>query len=212
MIEIIPRFEFHIFAHDLASQREKLYQLATFAEYEEQEDVYLITADNHNHNIKVRDGRLGIKRLIQKKEGLEQWQPIFQTSFPLTSSQIRWELFASLNVITPPLQYDSYNQELFWEELIKPRRSICLAHVTKHRSRYNYGSCQAEFTHFWANGSPMQTLAIKDEDQGAVQQLRTKLGLQAYANMNYPLALERLINVPPHFAASDAWLAQEGGK
>jgi hypothetical protein len=206
MNEIIPRLEFRAFAYDFGPTRDKLHHLATLKDIEEQTDVYLITRNNHSHNVKVRDGRLEIKYLIHKKNGLEEWRPIYQAAFPLTASQLCWELFTSLNVVAPTLESDSYDEKEFWEELTKLQTSICLVHVIKHRFRFNYRSCNAEISNLWANGIPLQTLAIESEDDKTVLELRAKLDLQNYENVNYPLALQRIMGLAPCFVEPDTWL------
>ena len=206
MNEIIPRFEFRAFAYDFGPTRDRLHHLATLKDIEEQTDVYLITRNNHSHSVKIRDGRLEIKYLIHKKNGLEEWRPIYQATFPLTASQLSWELFTSLNVVAPRLAYDSYDEKEFWGELTKLQTCICPVHVIKYRFRFNYRSCYAEISNLWANGTPMQTLAIESEDDEAVLALRTKLDLQYYENVSYPLALQRMMGLTPYFAEPDTWL------
>jgi hypothetical protein len=210
MNEIIPRFEFRAFAYDFGLARDRLHHLATLEDIEEQADVYLITPNNHSHNVKVRDGRLDIKYLTYKKNGLEQWRPIYQAMFPLTASQLCWELFTSLNIVAPNLAYDSYDQRAFWDDLMKPQASICLVRVIKHRFRFNYRSCLAEISNLWVNGTPVQTLAIENEDDETVQELRTELDLQGYENVNYPQALQRMMGLTPHFTEPDTWLLHGG--
>lgn len=206
MNEIIPRFEFRTFAYDFGPTRDKIHHLATLQDIEEQTDVYLITRNNQSHSVKVRDGCLEIKYLIQKKDDLEEWRPIYQAAFPLTASQLCWELFTSLNIVAPDLGSDSYDEKEFWEELTKLQTSICLVHVIKHRFRFNYRSCNAEISNLWANGVPLQTIAMESEDDKTVLELRAKLGLQDYENVNYPLALQRMMGLTPYLAEPDAWL------
>lgn len=201
MTSIIPRFEYRTFAYDFGLQKEKLYQLAVLEEMGEHTDIYLITAENHSHSVKVRDGRLSIKYLIQTKNGLEQWRPVFATDFPITASELNWEIFTSLNTVAPSLEYATYDQEIFWEKLIKPHPSIQTAFVVKNRFRFRYRSCRAEISCLWINGFSLQTLAIEDESDEAVHQFRNKLGLQSCENVNYPLAIERILNTKPQWDA-----------
>jgi hypothetical protein len=210
MNEIIPRFEFRAFAHDFGLTRDKLHHLATLKEIEEQADVYLITYNSHNHNVKVRDGRLDIKYLIHQKNGLEQWRPIYQASFPLTASELCWELFTSLNIVAPTLVYDSYDQKAFWDELMKLQSSICLVEVVKHRYCFNYRSCWAEISNLWINRIPMQTVAIENEDDLTVHRLKTMLDLEEYENVSYPLALQRIMGLTRHCPDPDTWLLHGG--
>ena len=209
MIEIIPRFEFRVFAYNLTVQTEKLYQWGTVEGREEQEVTYLITADNYNHSITVCDGRLSIQYLIQKKNGLEQWRPIFQAGFPLAASELRWELFTSLNTIAPHLEYERYDLEPFWTQLIQPHPHIQIVSVVKHRLHFNCDACRVEASNLWVNGNPIQTLAIEHEDDEIVQRLRRKLGLEIYENVSYPLALEHMMDLAPYFVPSALWSLKE---
>ena len=206
MNESINHFEFRTFADDFGLKRDVLHYLATLEELDEQSDVYLITSGNHYHSVKVRDNCLEIKYLIQKKNGLEWWCPIFQAPFPLTAAQIQQDLFTSLNVVIPRLAYEAYAQKAFWDELIRPHPSIYSAHVIKHRFLFSYGSCWAEMSNLWINGTPMQTIAIADEDFKAVEQLVKELGLHSYENISYPLALERVMGLVPYHPAPKARL------
>lgn len=210
MPPVIPRFEFRIFGYDLSCQQARLQQLASLAGREEQEDVYLMTAVNDCHHIRVRNGRLDIKYLIQKKNGLEQWQPFFWADFPLDVIHLRWHLFPSLNTIAPSLAYTSYNQQIFWDQIIKPNPTIFPISVVKHRFRYCYhagrAEISAEISHLCINGTPFQTLAIEAEHDEAVQYLRDKLGLQTQENVNYLLAFKRIVIFQSRLADADDWL------
>ena len=209
MNETITHFEFRTFAYDFGPKRDMLHYLATLEELEEQTDIYLIVPGNHNHSIRVRNHCLNIKYLIRKSNDLEQWCPILQTPFPLTAAQLRQELFTSLNVMNPRLEYETYEPEVFWEDLIKPHPAICLAYVVKQRFLFSYGSCQAEISNIWVNGAPMQTLAMSDEDGETIERLRVKLALQDHENVSYPLALERIMNLTPQLVWANIWPLEE---
>ena len=209
--KLTPRFEFRAFAYDFGVKRDRLHHLATLEDIEERTDVYLLTPGNQSHNIKVRGNSLDIKYLLHKENNLELWLPLSQATFPLTASQLHQELFTSLNIINPKLEYESYGQQAFWDILIKPQPSICLAHVVKHRFLFRYGSCRAEVSNLWLNGSPLQTLAIKDEDSEIVQQVIKKLCLESYENVNYPLAIERFMHLTPYFITPHTWLSTGSG-
>jgi hypothetical protein len=205
MTTLIPRFEFRAFAHDFGRRRDRLHNLATVDDIQEQTDVYLLTPGNHSHSVKVRDNALHIKYLIHRKNGLEQWVPLFCITFPIKASQLQQELFTSLNVVNPKLEYESYGQKAFWNELIKPHPSIRLVHVVERQFLFSRGSCRAEMSNLCINGIFMQTLAIKDQDDKIVQQLMKKLDLEGCENINYPRALEHIMRLPSHSPPSHTW-------
>ena len=85
MNEIVPRYEFRAFAHSLAMVAETMRHLSPCQQIEQSSEAYLVSADMHDHNIKMRDGAVDIKRLVERHDGLEQWKPVVKQNFPLSS-------------------------------------------------------------------------------------------------------------------------------
>ena len=196
MQEIIPRYEFRVFAQNFGLVEDKLQRLAHFERYRESAEVYLLSRTGGDHNTKIRDGKLDIKTLLRVERGLEQWTVRMKTEFPLDQERVN-ELFAILGVTAPELRRDQYSSANFVEELARPHAGLAVARVFKRRYGYIIGRCTAELANLLVNGAAIRTVAVESEDPEAVIETRENLGLQEYPNVSYPLALKRITGLQP---------------
>src|SRR5215471_9027664 len=102
MPEIKPRYEFRIWSESLTPLQKKLEAMAQPRETKSQE-TYLISAVTERCNAKIRAELMDIKILIAEDRGLEQWNPIMKSGFPLRSAVIAEQVFPSLEVPVPKL-------------------------------------------------------------------------------------------------------------
>src|SRR5262249_54642871 len=98
MPEIIPRFEFRTFAQTFGLVAEKIRRYSKCQDINESVEQYLVGLASEEHNVKLRGGRLDIKRLIDKRGQLERWKPTAVESFPLSPEFLRTTLFPALGL------------------------------------------------------------------------------------------------------------------
>src|SRR5512137_2976844 len=98
MAEISPRYEFRAFAQNFGMVETKLRKLAKCEQIRESSEIYIISAANSENNTKIRDGKMDIKVFVEKREGLEQWNPRMKGEFPMKTETLRKEVFPAFGV------------------------------------------------------------------------------------------------------------------
>ena len=89
MSKIIPRYEFRTFAQNFGMVETTMRQLSQCAMIRESSEVYIVSAANNENNTKIRDIKMDIKELVEKKQGLERWNPRMKGEFPLQTDVIQ---------------------------------------------------------------------------------------------------------------------------
>jgi hypothetical protein len=197
MNAIIPRYEFRAFAQNYGLVEDKIRSYSTCEKYRESREIYILSADNNENNTKIRDDRMDIKVLVKKEQGLEQWSPRMKGEFPMTVETIRDEVFPAFGVSVPQVKRSSYTLGQFLNEVIGPHRDLFVAQVFKCRFGFTVNGCVTEIAELLVNGAAIKTLAVESEDTAAVLQTKEMLGLREYENVNYLLAIKRIIGMEP---------------
>ena len=65
MQEIQARYEFRAFAQNFGLAEEKMRKLSKFEKFRESSEIYILSAANHEHNIKIRYDTLDIKVCVK---------------------------------------------------------------------------------------------------------------------------------------------------
>jgi hypothetical protein len=189
------RYEFRAFMSELKGLADHLYPYIHGCEWEESDEIYIVSSKDEVHNVKLRDGQVDIKTLVHEERGLEQWQPSLKVAFPLSAASIRDDVWPALNVSLPHLQRDSYTQDQYLAELIHPHLDLQAVPLHKRRCRFDVHACQAEQAEVRFHGSQLQTVAVESTSVEAVIAVKAKLGLDAYTNVNYVSAIKQTIGV-----------------
>src|SRR5919112_4446069 len=83
---IVPRWEWRTFGASFGAAEERFARL-TPDRVEETDEVYLL-ARRSDASVKVRNGLIDVKRLVQVDDaGLEQWMPVMKAPFPLSAAE-----------------------------------------------------------------------------------------------------------------------------
>ena len=197
MNTIIPRYEFRAFAQDFGLVEDKIRSFSACGKYRESREVYILSADNSQNNTKIRDDRMDIKVLEKKEQGLEQWSPRMKGGFPMAVDMIRDEVFPAFGVSVPQFSRTRYTLDQFLNEVVKPHRDLSAAQVYKRRFGFTVNGCITEIADLRVNGAAIKTLAVESEDLEMVLQTQDMLGLREYENVNYLLAIKRIIGMEP---------------
>ena len=197
MAEIIPRFEFRTFAQTFGLVADKIRRYSKCQDISESAEQYLVGSASGEHNVKVRGGRLDIKRLIEKRGQLERWKPTAVESFPLSREFVRATLLPALGLGDVELARSEYSINDMLSDLAQPRKGIWLASVFKRRFRFSIDTCPTEIDDLLINGAAISSVAVESDNAEAVLAVMAKLGLTEYENINYPLALRRIMGLAP---------------
>lgn len=191
-----PRYEFRAFAQSFGLVEQRIREAATCSEFiHETLDTYIVTRSVDKTNIKIRDDALDVKVLVAEKQRFEQWAPSGKAEFPVDPTFLRDELFRPLQVEVPQMNRDSYTMTTLLDELVWPRLDMRIARVFKRRLHFTIDEVMTEIGYLQVNGAAIATVAVESSDLEAAVTLRDRLGLGAYENVNYVLALQRIMGL-----------------
>ena len=197
MNEIKPRYEFRAFAQSLGIVEENIRRLSPMTQYRESLEIYIMSAGNDENNTKIRNELMDIKVLVRRDQGLEQWNPRLKGEFPVTAQSIAEEIFTAFGVTTPSLQRDTYTLKQFLQEIIEPHPQLAAVNVFKQRYGYEIQGCTAEIAEVYINGARIRSACLESEDKDAVLTAVENIALDKFDNVNYLLAIKRVIGMAP---------------
>jgi hypothetical protein len=195
--EIIPRFEFRTFAQNFGLVEMKLRRLSPCEQIRESSEIYIISAGNDQNNTKIRDGKMDIKVLVNQDRGLEQWNPRMKGQFPMKTEVLQKEVFPAFGVDVPKFARSEYTLEQYLDDIIYPHPKLTPVRVDKLRFGFTVNGCITEIAHLLINGAAIQTVAVEQENAGAVLKALEQLGLTEFENVNYLRAIKRIIGLAP---------------
>jgi len=197
MQEIIPRYEFRAFAQNFGMAEEKIRKLSKLDKFRESSEIYILSPDNNENNVKIRYHTLDIKVLIKEEKGLQQWCPRMKSDFPMRMDIIRDEVFTALGTAVPEFNRSEYTLEQFLDDIMMPHPELVLARVFKRRFGYTINECISEIAELLINGAAIKTMALESADIETVLKVKQMLGLHENENVNYLLAIKRILGMQP---------------
>ena len=206
MATIIPRWEWRTFGTHFGGAVAKIEATGTTGTADSDETYLLVTAagDAPSAIVKVRFDLMDIKLLREvDANGLERWEPVLKVGFPMPAADVE-RVIEALSLPAAALARDAYTLEQFLGEVAGPSGMVRPVEVHKHRVRYTVGGCSSEVSDVVANGKTTRTIAIESEDAAAVVAAVGSVGLDGYANTNYPRGLAALLDgLPERYAVID---------
>ncbi|MBW1998690.1 MAG: hypothetical protein JRJ29_12085 [Deltaproteobacteria bacterium] len=197
MNQIVPRYEFRTFAQNFGIVETKMRKLSECKMIRESSEIYIVSSSNNENNTKIRDRKMDIKVLVDKKKGLEQWNPRMKGEFPMNTDIIKKEVFPAFSVEEPEFTRSEYSLDQYLDELIIPHPQLSAVRVFKRRFAFDVNGCIAEIAHLLVNGAAIQTVAVEHEDADRILEAMEQLDLTGYENVNYLLAIKRIIGMEP---------------
>ena len=197
MSKIIPRYEFRTFAQNFGIVETNMRKLSKCEMIRESSEIYIVSATNDENNTKIRDNKMDIKVLVEKNQGLEQWNPRMKGEFPMKKEIIQRDVFPAFGVTEPQFNRDVYTLEQYLEEIIVPHAQLAAVSVFKRRFAFTINGCITEIAQLLINGAAIQTVAVELEDVGAILKAIDIIDLNNYENINYLLAIKRIIGMAP---------------
>lgn len=197
MADSAPRYELRAFAQNFGMVETRLRNLAKCEQIRESDEVYIISAGNNENNTKIRDGKMDIKVFVEKREGLEQWNPRMKGEFPMQTEVLKKEVFPAFGVAEPDFRRTVYSLQEYLDEIIYPHPQLAAVNVHKLRFAFTVNGCIAEIAQLLINGAAIQTVAVEHTDIAAILRAKEMLGLNDYENVNYLRAIKRIIGFEP---------------
>ena len=180
------------FGHEFGDAERRFAALAP-EKTQNSDEVYLLTLGS-DANVKIRDNVLDIKQLERVNEdGLEQWRPLLKEPFPIAIAIVARSARAGTAAIA--IDGDALSLNAFLAGVESAAAGVRAVFVSKRRTRYHVHGCVAELTDLVADGKTVRTTAIEDADPAKVMSAVRAMGLDDYANVNYPRGLKQLVGM-----------------
>ncbi|MGD8524016.1 MAG: hypothetical protein PVF56_22895 [Desulfobacterales bacterium] len=197
MQAITPRYEFRAFAQNFGLAEEKMRKLSKLDKFRESQEIYILSPRNNENNVKIRYHTLDIKVWVKEEKGLEQWKPRMQAEFPIMMEILRDDVFPALGTAVPQFNRSEYSLDQFLEDILIPHPELVFARVFKRRFGYSIAGCISEIAELLINGAAIKTMAVESTDIAAVRKAKEILGLNEYENINYVMAIKRILGMEP---------------
>lgn len=208
--EVVPRFEFRVFGQSFITIEQRIRKVAPCESIIESREIYILDSENSNRNVKIREGKLEFKRLIDRTNGLERWKPMGSLEFPIERAAIPDRLFpvAALERMVPfPASLtERVKEREFLHHIAQGSVSgarLCRANLFKRRSRFTLQDCPVEIDRILVNDAAIESIAIESQCAEQVLAVRSALGLEQCENVAYPLAISRILGIQPLPNAQD---------
>ena len=85
----------------------------------------------------------------------------------------------------------------FLLEAIWPHPEVQPARVFKQRFHFVIEGCMVEINELLVNGAAIKSVAVEAADAADVLRVRDMIGLQPYENVNYLIAIKRILGLAP---------------
>lgn len=195
MTEIKPRFEFRTFARGLGGVERRFRELSPMEGIRESAETYIMSKGNNENNTKIRNALMDIKVFVREDRGLEQWNPRMKGAFPMDAAVLRDEVFPAFGIDMPDLERDVYSLEQYLAEVIEPHPGLQAVSVFKRRFAFTINDCIAELGDIYINGAKIYTANLESVDVEAILEGMRMVGLEGYENINYLMAIKRVIGM-----------------
>lgn len=180
------RFEFRRFGADLAAAAEAAARGEPAGE-DETREVYLLLPDP-GVNVKLREGRLELKRLVCERGGLERWRPGDALALPARPERLRAAFSAAGLDWAPDRALDAEGVVGFAAAQPETRAAALL----KRRRRWRLGGGLVEHARVELEDGEIETAAAEAETAAETLRLAAALGLGG-RNLSWPrFLLERV--------------------
>jgi hypothetical protein len=193
---IVPRAEFRVFGQQVIEiVRQKMWDAgATLQKARKMPaEVYFISRQTSDANVKSRDGLLDIKLKVgETPEGYEIFQPSGKFQFPVKQA----DLATILRHLKAELKLDKETYTI--DEFVGLARAHAdLVPVTVEKMRYGFTveGIICEYAEVWFNGALVETACCESENYAGMKKVVEMLGIAAMPNTSYLRAAKRVIGM-----------------
>ena len=191
-----PRFEFRTFGQDFDEQAYLMSRLSVPVPEKvwarESDEIYIMSRTNDANNTKIRDGKMDIKTFVTEQDGLEQWNPLMKSEFPIAATVLREEVFPAFQIEIPKFSQEQYTLDEFLT-MIADHPGLQAVKVHKERFGYMVNGTICEVGNVLINGASVMTINSESTEIEDIKQTIEDLGLGGIENINYLQAIKRVI-------------------
>lgn len=194
--KIIPRAEFRVFGRSvIADLEKKIWDVKAnlFAARVMPEEIYFLSKETNEANVKVRDNLLDIKTKVgETPEGYEIFQPRGKFEFPVKKTELA-EILTHLKVDIA-LNQEQYTLDEFIK-LANAHHQLSAVRVEKMRYGFMVNGIICEYAKVWFNGAMVETACCESENYADMKQVVELLGIASLPNTNYLKAAKQVIGM-----------------
>ena len=191
-----PRFEFRSFGQDFNKQAERMARLSVpipeKLRVRYSLESYIMSRTNDINNTKIRDGKMDIKTYVQTVDGLEQWNPLTKTEFPISVNFLKSDIFPAFQVELPVFEKCEYTMDEFLA-MVKEHPDLQAVSVVKERFGYMVNDTICEMGKILINGAKVITINSESTELDDIKKTVIDVGLDDVENINYLQAIKRVI-------------------
>ncbi len=191
-----PRFEFRTFGQNFDKSAFLMARLSVPVPQKvwerESDEIYIMSRTNNVNNTKIRDGKMDIKTYVQTVDGLEQWNPLMKSEFPIAKEILVKEVFPAFQVEMPELKQDTYTMEEFLG-MIEAHPDLQGVRVHKQRFGYMVNDTICEVGNVLINGAKVVTINSESTEIEDIAKTLEDVKLTGVENINYLQAIKRVI-------------------
>ena len=191
-----PRFEFRSFGQDFNNQAGRMARLSVPIPEKlwvrHSPEIYIMSRINDINNTKIRDGKMDIKTYIQTVDGLEQWNPLTKTEFPVSMDFLKSDIFPAFQVDIPSLDKSEYTMDKFLE-MVKSQSELQAVSVVKERFGYMVNNTICEVGNVIINGAKVMSINSESTELDDIKKTMSDVGLDGVENINYLQAIKRVL-------------------
>ena len=151
-----PRFEFRSFGRDFNKQAERMAKLSVpipeKLRVRHSPEIYIMSRSNNINNTKIRDGKMDIKTYVQSVDGLEQWNPLTKTEFPISINFLKSDIFPAFQVELSVFEKREYTMDEFLT-MVQEHPDLQAVSVVKERFGYMVNDTICEVGNILINGA-----------------------------------------------------------
>ncbi len=191
-----PRFEFRSFGQDFNKQAERMARLSVPIPEKlwvrHSPEIYIMSRTNDINNTKIREGKMDIKTYVQTVDGLEQWNPLTKTEFPVTVDFLKSDIFPAFQVDFPDFENNEYTTDEFLA-MVKSHSDLQAVSVIKERFGYMVNDTICEVGNILINGAKVMTINSESTELDDIKKTMSDVGLDGVENINYLQAIKRVL-------------------
>tara|TARA_Y100001949_G_scaffold135190_1_gene116702 strand:- start:399 stop:1040 length:642 start_codon:yes stop_codon:yes gene_type:complete len=191
-----PRFEFRSFGQDFNNQAGRMARLSVPIPEKlwvrHSPETYIMSRTNDINNTKIRDGKMDIKTYVQTVDGLEQWNPLTKTEFPVSMDFLKSDIFPAFQVDIPSFNKSEYTMDEFLE-MVKSQSELQAVRVVKERFGYMVNNTICEVGNVIINGAKVMSINSESTELDDIKKTMSDIGLDGVENINYLQAIKRVL-------------------
>lgn len=191
-----PRFEFRSFGQDFNNQAERMARLSIPIPEKlwvrHSPEIYIMSRINDINNTKIRDGKMDIKTYVQTVDGLEQWNPLTKTEFPVSMDFLKSDIFPAFQADIPSFDKSEYTMDEFLE-MVKSQSELQAVSVVKERFGYMVNDTICEVGNVIINGAKVMSINSESTELDDIKKTISDIGLDGVENINYLQAIKRVL-------------------